>query len=407
MKLKSPQFDLTIFLFILDDQVSSSQPKVQPQSQVQRQPPSQSQAQPKPQSARSKPRPKTEEKPSKHDSKDSQPKRWEPEFTNVWGTKQNEPQTSSSSQTQQSARISKNPMSQPIVHPFASQPPITQSTLFGVKQQTAPAVAQSVSQSQTSSSQQQSARGRPRPKVQEPMKPTKDDSKAASSSSQEQSGAWVPQYADVWGGRQPNNPPDTHINQPKTDRPQSQQGKPRPTQQQKQQPRGGPSQRAGTIDDDIDKLSISNVSVASSISSQSSKQSTERSAPIPTSALIPLSPHKGSGTVGRRVSVDVNFLPLLIDKLLPTVYQYDVTIEPNLPKRMLPYIFERYRQNNFKNIFVAFDGQKIAVSPQILPIKESMQQQTKVIDENGRERVYMVAVKEARDCKIDFQSLRK
>lgn len=391
-----------MFLCISDDQGPSSQPKVQPQPQVQRQPPSQPQAQPKPQSARSKPRPKPQEKPPKDDTKESRPKQsgaWEPEFTNVWGNKQNEPQTSSSSQAQPSAWIPNNPMSQPV-HPFASQQPSTQSAL----PISSPVMAQSVSQPQTSSSQQQSSRGRPRPKVQEPMKPMKDNSKAPSSSSQEQPGAWVPQYADVWGAKQPSNPPDTHINQPKTDKQQSQQAKPRPTQQQKQQPRGGPSQRPGTIDEDIDKLSISNVSVASG---QLSKQSTERPAPIPTSALIPLSPRKGSGTLGRRVSVDVNFLPLLIDKLLPTVYQYDVTIEPNLPKRMLPHIFERYRQNNFKNIFVAFDGQKIAVSPQILPIKESMQQQTKVIDENGRERVYMVAVKEARDCKIDFQSLRK
>lgn len=74
---------------------------------------------------------------------------------------------------------------------------------------------------------------------------------------------------------------------------------------------------------------------------------------------------------------------------------------------MLPYIFEEYRLNNFKNIFVAFDGQKIAVSPQILPINGSIQQQTAVTDENGRERVYMVAMKEARDNIIDFNSLRK
>lgn len=89
------------------------------------------------------------------------------------------------------------------------------------------------------------------------------------------------------------------------------------------------------------------------------------------------------------------------------MYQYDVTIEPNLPKRMLPHIFEKYRQNNFKNTFVAFDGQKIAVSPKVLKINDSIARETKVLDENGRERVYMVTIKEARDSAIDFSSLKK
>lgn len=141
--------------------------------------------------------------------------------------------------------------------------------------------------------------------------------------------------------------------------------------------------------------------------SSTASSPSSRPAVIPSSALIPVTQNKGFGTRGKRVSVDVNFLPLIIDKLLPTVYQYDVTIEPNLPKRLLPKIFEEYRRKNFKNIFVAFDGNKIAVAPKILPITDKIERQTKVTDENGKERVYMVAVKEARDNKIDFSSLKK
>lgn len=283
-------------------------------------------------------------------------------------------------------------MSQSKTQPFDSQFPSAQSTSpWGPKKQE-PSAAKPLVQAV---SQQQSTRGRPRPKVQEKL--PKDES--TSSSRQEQSGAWVPEYAFVCDpNQQSNDPPDTHRSETKADQPRTQQGKSHPTQQQKQQPRPSPR----TLDEDINKLSISNVSVASSTSSQSSKQPS-----IPTTALIPLTPNKGSGTIGKKVSVDVNFLPLIIDKLLPKVYQYDVSIEPNLPKRLLPRIFETYRQNNFKDIFVAFDGQKIAVSPRILPINDSIQQKTVFSDESGRERVYMVAMKEARDSEIDFQSLKK
>lgn len=398
---------IIILFVILDGQATASQPQAPPQQQV----PPQPQAPRQQQSARGKPRPKTQEKPTQDESKGSSSSRqdqsgpWVPEYTSVWGAKQNEPQTSSSSSRPQqpaapSAWFATNPLSKPTIHPFESQStlPVVPSA-WGPKPQleqvSAKPLAQPPSQPQASSYQQQSARGRPRPK-------TQDESKG--SLHQEQSGTWVPEYASF-------DPPDTYGSQQKAEKPQSQQGKPRPTQQQKQQSHGVP--RAATVDEDFDKLSISNVSVASSVSSQASTQrstqpSTQPSTQvIPTTALIPLTPNKGSGTIGRKIFVDVNFLPLLIDRLLPTVYQYDVTIEPNLPKRMLPLIFERYRQNNFKNIFVAFDGKKIAVSPQILPITDQIQQQTKVIDENGRERVYMVAMKEARDSKIDFQSLKK
>lgn len=393
---------ILILFVILEGQAPPSQPQAPPQQQA----PPQPEAPRQQQSARGRPRPKTQEQPTQDESKGSSSSRqdqsgpWVPEYKPVWGAKQSEPQTpSSSSRPQQpaapSAWFAPNPLSQLKIHPFGSQStlPVVPSA-WGPKPQpeqvSAKPLAQPPSQPQASSYQQQSARGRPRPK-------TQDESNG--SSHQEQTGAWVPEYASF-------DPPHS---QQKAEKPQSQQGKPRPTQQQKQQSHGVP--RAATVDEDFDKLSISNVSVASSVSSQASTQrstqpSTQPSQVIPTAALIPLTPNKGSGTIGRKISVDVNFLPLLIDRLLSKVYQYDVTIEPNLPKRMLPRIFERYRQNNFKNIFVAFDGQKIAVSPQILPITDKIQQQTKVIDENGRERVYMVAMKEARDSRIDFQSLK-
>ncbi len=379
-----------IFVDSLDGQPqASSQPKAPTQ------PSASSQVRSQPQQKR--PRPKAEEKQKELDdtkasssSRQEKSSAWVPEYTSVWGAKQIEPQPSSSIQPQQSAWSQSNPLSQSKVHSFESVKPPAPSA-WGPKHQldSATPSSQTVSQPQSTSSN----RNKPRPKTDE--KTMQGEKKAASRQEQP---AWVPQYAF-------DESRDTYSDQPK-DKPQSQQGKPRPTQQQKQQQRGGDAKSSG-VEEEFDKMSLSNVSVTSSTSSESSKQSTVPSSAIPTTALIPLTGNKGSGTIGRKVTVDVNFLPLLIEKLLPKVYQYDVTIEPNLPKRMLPYIFESYRQKNFKNIYVAFDGNKIAVSPKILPINDRIEKQTKVIDENGRERVYMVSMKEARDSEINFQSLKK
>ncbi|KAG4066624.1 hypothetical protein HA402_007260 [Bradysia odoriphaga] len=341
-------------------------PQSQQQAPTQQQPPqSQQQA---PNQQQRKPRPKPEDKPKKDDSKTSstrqeKPVAWTPEYPNLG--QQTQPQSSQS--TNQAATFAWGPTQQ--------------------AQQITTPLMQSVAQSQASlTAQQRSVRNKPRPKTEE--QPTHIDTKASSSQSQ----AWVPQYAFP--------PSDTSDSRP-TDKPHSQPpAKSWPTQQPRNQPPGGASSTSMIVED-MDKLSISNVSTASS-SSQSSKHSS--GAAIPTSALIPLTPYKGCGTRGLAVNVDVNFLPLSIEKLLPTVYQYDVTIEPNLPKRMLPHIFETFRNNNFPNIFVAFDGQKIAVSPKILPT--NVKRETKVVDENGKDRVYMVAIKEANDSKIDFQSLK-
>lgn len=42
------------------------------------------------------------------------------------------------------------------------------------------------------------------------------------------------------------------------------------------------------------------------------------------------------GTLGRKTEIDVNYLPLNLDKLFKkTVYHMDVNFEPELPKRLL------------------------------------------------------------------------
>ncbi|KAJ6640715.1 Protein argonaute-2, partial [Pseudolycoriella hygida] len=213
-----------------------------------------------------------------------------------------------------------------------------------------------------------------------------------------------PQVLQQARAQQPQSRPSSQPQPPSQG--QSSRGKPKQPKKDTDEPKprkksqkNAPRQCEDTtgVADDFETMSISSGSVASSSTPTKT---------IPTLALFPVTQNIGSGTKGRRVMVDVNFVALCIEKLLPTVYQYDVTIEPALPKRWLPKIFEVYRQKNFNNIFVAFDGKKIAVSPKILPVNDKIEKETKVTDENGRERVYMVSMKEARDSKIDFRSLK-
>lgn len=178
--------------------------------------------------------------------------------------------------------------------------------------------------------------------------------------------------------------------------------------QKKMQPIEQPDKNPGKKSFDISQLSLSDSAEVSAMPpSELASSEASSPTPIPTTALIPIAPNKGRGTLGQKVMLDVNFLPLIMDNLISTVYQYDVTIEPNLPKRYLPMIFERYRCNNYPDTQIAFDGQKIAVSPIILPINEHIQEKTMIVDENGKDRMYLVKVKQARGSSIDFESLKQ
>lgn len=154
---------------------------------------------------------------------------------------------------------------------------------------------------------------------------------------------------------------------------------------------------------------IKNLSLSASLMSSTESPSTvaASSSSIHSAALMKVIANKGSGTKGRAVKVDVNFLPLYFDNLLSTVYQYDISIEPNLPKRLLPNVVEAYRKTNFKDIYIAFDGNKIAVTPKLLKIDHKIERKTRVLDENGKEYTFMVTMKEAQKCSVDFGSLKK
>lgn len=117
---------------------------------------------------------------------------------------------------------------------------------------------------------------------------------------------------------------------------------------------------------------------------------------------------KGAGTSGRKIQLDTNYLALNIDKLVSSIYHYDVTIEPNMPKRFMPIVFEKFRQLNFPKTCIAFDGQKNAYAPKLLNLNEIKERKIMHQDEeSAAPRAYMVGMKEVKTSNpIDMKTLQ-
>lgn len=119
-------------------------------------------------------------------------------------------------------------------------------------------------------------------------------------------------------------------------------------------------------------------------------------------------PNKGAGKLGRRVRIEANYLALRIAQMIENAYHYDVTIEPNIPKRLLQRVFGNFRETNFPKIFMAFDGQKNAYSPCKLDLSKPLKREIDVPDdETGKPRKFTVMIKETRDSVVHLGSLKK
>lgn len=66
------------------------------------------------------------------------------------------------------------------------------------------------------------------------------------------------------------------------------------------------------------------------------------------------------GSKGAKCKVEVNYTKIIFDqKNLPKIaYHYDVTFDPDSPKKMLPVALQTFMKNNFKTVFYAFNGRK-------------------------------------------------
>ncbi|KAJ6644540.1 Protein argonaute-2 [Pseudolycoriella hygida] len=118
-----------------------------------------------------------------------------------------------------------------------------------------------------------------------------------------------------------------------------------------------------------------------------------------------LCPHKGSGK--RDVSyIQTNYLKLTIDKMKDYAYQYDVSFEPDKPKKNFAKIFQQFCKQNFPGVGVAFDGSRNAYAPHDLPLNEIKREVEFVHPDTGHARQYVVNIKETEDNQISLKSLR-
>ncbi|XP_026820735.1 protein argonaute-2-like [Rhopalosiphum maidis] len=68
---------------------------------------------------------------------------------------------------------------------------------------------------------------------------------------------------------------------------------------------------------------------------------------------------KAGGSMGRATTIEVNHLPLNLDKLFKKiVYHVDVQFTPDLPKRLLRCALEEFNNKHYPKVHFAFDGRR-------------------------------------------------
>jgi eukaryotic translation initiation factor 2C len=122
--------------------------------------------------------------------------------------------------------------------------------------------------------------------------------------------------------------------------------------------------------------------------------------------LVEIQPRTSPGTLGRKIKVGTNYLKIDITKLVNPVHHYDVSIIPDMPKKNLPAVFEKFRKINFPTNFIAFDGKKNAFSSVVLNEKK-LSMQALSMDEDFRQRTYDITLSYAKSSNpIDLSSLK-
>lgn len=92
---------------------------------------------------------------------------------------------------------------------------------------------------------------------------------------------------------------------------------------------------------------------------------------------------RSGGSLGRQTQVEVNHLPLNLDKLFKkVVYHVDVQFNPDLPKRLLRNALEEFNNKHYPKLHFAFDGRRNMYTTK--EIKGKTDLITVLNDENNR-----------------------
>lgn len=128
---------------------------------------------------------------------------------------------------------------------------------------------------------------------------------------------------------------------------------------------------------------------------------------VPTKDSLPIIVRKSVGTIGRKITIETNYLKIVLDKLAPKAYHYDFEADPDKPNRMMQSVFNEFRKQHFPNIPMAFDGKKNVYCAQRLKIAHKLEAEVTVNDDyNSRGKTFKVTFKETNDVEIDLTSLR-
>lgn len=120
-------------------------------------------------------------------------------------------------------------------------------------------------------------------------------------------------------------------------------------------------------------------------------------------ALAHRAERQSGGTVGRQILINVNYFSLQLGKLERAVH-YDVTIDPDRPKKELRRVMEAFRMKHYPTRYPAFDGTKNLYSSSELPFGEQLRDENVTIQVDERDKTYKVTVKFA--AYVDLGSLR-
>lgn len=99
------------------------------------------------------------------------------------------------------------------------------------------------------------------------------------------------------------------------------------------------------------------------------------------------------GTRGRPVRLEVNYVPLLLDKLVKTAYHYDVDIQPPTSRKWQRAAFKRFEIEALAGQAIAFDGNKNAYTAKKLNLDHYKKEV--VAREDNRDRKFTITMKEA------------
>lgn len=127
----------------------------------------------------------------------------------------------------------------------------------------------------------------------------------------------------------------------------------------------------------------------------------------PTKTLSKIeSSHNGAvyeGTRGRKCTLEVNYLELLVDKLIPKAYHYDIAFDPDASKKMWPKAVDTLMANHFPGTHFAFDGRKNVYTNELLKIGEKFTQEIEAVL-GDRSRKFKITLQFA--AEVDLQVLK-